>query len=186
MIGSRIHITGASGCGVSALGAALAGRLGIAYLDTDSFYWLPTPDPFTEKRPVETRFALLEDAFAASPQGWVLSGSLDGWGDPLVPRFDLVVFLRAPTEIRMARLRARERHRYGAVVEPGGERHEASQEFLAWCAGYDAGVRTGRSLARRLAWLERLSCPVIRLDGTAPTEALADAVIACFAKDGRS
>ena len=44
----RIHITGASGFGVSTLGGALAARLGCAHLDTDDFYWLPTDPPYRE------------------------------------------------------------------------------------------------------------------------------------------
>ncbi|QUD86177.1 ATP-binding protein [Phenylobacterium montanum] len=172
----RIHITGASGCGVTTLGAALAGRLGLAHLDTDSFYWLPTDPPFTDKRPVPERLALLDQTFADAPRGWALSGSLDGWGDPLIPRFDLVVFLQVPTEIRMARVIARERQRFGAAIDPGGAMHQASQDFRAWCAGYDAGGMAGRNLQRHLAWLEALPCPVLRLDGTEPTSALAEVV----------
>ena len=47
---------------------------------------------------------------------WVLSGSLSGWGDPLVPKFDLVVFLFVPNEVQMQRLRAREIQRYGHLA----------------------------------------------------------------------
>lgn len=179
----RIHITGASGCGVSTLGAALAGRLGLAHLDTDSFYWLPTDQPFTDKRPVEARLALLAEAFAAAAQGWVLSGSLDGWGDPLIPQFDLVVFLQVPAAVRMARILARERARYGAAIEPGGAMRQTSQDFIAWCAGYDAGEQSGRNLARHLAWLQRLPCPVLRLDGTAPPADLAGQVEARLTRE---
>jgi len=45
-----ILITGASGSGTSTLGAALAKELGIAHLDADDYYWLPTTPPFTAKR----------------------------------------------------------------------------------------------------------------------------------------
>jgi hypothetical protein len=44
-----------------------------------------------------------------SPQRWVLSASLAGWGDALIPSFDLMVFLYVPTEGRLACLRRRER-----------------------------------------------------------------------------
>ena len=49
---AHIHITGASGAGVTTLGAALAERLGGAQFDVDDFFWMPTVPPFTDKRPV--------------------------------------------------------------------------------------------------------------------------------------
>jgi adenylate kinase family enzyme len=51
----RIHILGASGSGTTTLGANLALRYRIKYLDTDSFFWIRSRVPFTEKRPVEER-----------------------------------------------------------------------------------------------------------------------------------
>jgi len=51
-----------------------------------------------------------------------------------IAQFTLVVFLWIPPEIRLERLKARERSRYGDVVLPGGERHEASLRFLDWAS----------------------------------------------------
>jgi adenylate kinase family enzyme len=79
MLGApRIHITGASGSGVTTLGAALAARLGAAHLDTDFFYWKPTDPPFTVKRETADRPARVVAAMDAAPAGRILSGSLDG------------------------------------------------------------------------------------------------------------
>jgi adenylate kinase family enzyme len=46
---------GASGSGTSTLAAALGKRLGIAHLDTDDYYWLPTDPPFEQARPTTER-----------------------------------------------------------------------------------------------------------------------------------
>ncbi len=112
----------------------------------------------------------------------MLSGSLDGWGDPLIPRFERVVFVAVPTEVRMARLAARERARYGAAIDAGGRLHAHHLDFMAYAAAYDTGqftsVLTGRYRARHDAWLAGLPCPVVRLDGVLPTAALVDAVLA--------
>jgi adenylate kinase family enzyme len=173
----HIHIAGASGCGVSTLGAALAARLGCDHLDTDNFYWAPTDRPFQASRPIPERLRLLQAAFDAAPNGWVLSGSLDGWGDPLIVLFERVIFLSAPTEVRLARLAARERRRLGPAVDPGGALHEHHRDFLDYAAAYDsgefAGPMTGRYRARHEAWLARLPCPLLRLDGTLATATLA-------------
>jgi adenylate kinase family enzyme len=42
----RIHITGASGAGVSTLGCALADALAIPHHDTDDYFWQPTSPPY--------------------------------------------------------------------------------------------------------------------------------------------
>jgi hypothetical protein len=101
---------------------------------------------------------------------------LTGWGDPLVARFDLVVFLTAPTEQRLARLVQRERKRFGAAVAPGGAMHDSHVEFLIWAGSYDDGGATQRSRLTHEAWLARLPCPVLRLDGRLPLNDLVDAV----------
>jgi adenylate kinase family enzyme len=175
-VSTRIHITGASGSGVTTLGAALARRLQCPQLDVDHFYWALTEPPFVEKRPVAERLALLGEPLRDDK--WVLSGSLVGWGDPLIPLFDLIVFLRAPAEVRMARLRAREKARYGDAIEPGGRMYETSQAFLRWASRYDEPHFEGRSLAVHERWLDRLKVPVVRLDGTKPTTEQVKAVMA--------
>jgi adenylate kinase family enzyme len=167
----RIHITGAAGAGVTTLGRALARRLGVSHYDVDDFYWLPSDPPYRQKRAVPERLRLLGDALGRTPDAWVLSGSLDGWGDPLVPLFDLVVFLLVPKEVRLDRLRARERQRYGDdALAPGGGLHEEYVAFLEWARAYDEGTREGRNRARHEAWLARLSCPAIRFEGVLSVE----------------
>jgi adenylate kinase family enzyme len=175
----RIHITGASGCGVTTLGAALAARLGVPWHDTDSYFWLPTEPAYVTPRAMADRIARLARALD-DEVGWVLSGSLDGWGDALIPRMTLDVFLRVPTAIRMERLRAREVARFGTRIAPGGDMHAGSQEFLTWAESYETAGPGQRSLARHEAWLAALPCPVLRLDGTLPAAALPPLVLAAL------
>jgi adenylate kinase family enzyme len=162
---SRIHIVGASGSGTTSLAVEIAKRHGHRHLDTDDYYWLRTVPPYREKRPEEERLALLRQAFSES-KSWVLSGSLCGWGDPLISEFELVVFLVVPTPVRLARLLVRERARYGQqAIASGGELHGAHVEFLDWAGRYDTGGLEMRSRALHEAWLATVSCPVIRLEG---------------------
>jgi len=163
----RLHVTGASGAGVTALGTALAEHLGVAHLDTDDFYWMPSDPPFQRKRPVPARLGLLDEAMARHPR-WVLAGSITGWGDPLLARIDAVLFVHTPVALRLERLRRRERERFGAAIDPGGPMHDHHRAFLEWAAAYDSGSREGRSLPRHEAWLAAASCPVVRLDGRKP------------------
>jgi hypothetical protein len=162
----RIHIMGASGAGTTTLGRALADSLAVPHHDTDDYYWRPTDPPYQETRDISDRLRLMHDLFLPG-QAWVLSGSLDSWGDPLIRFVDLVVFLRVPTEIRLLRLRDRE-----------SRRGLADDDFLEWASHYDDGTREGRSLPRHQAWLKTLHCPVLRLDGTLPVAALVDQIVA--------
>lgn len=173
----RIHITGASGSGTTHLGRVLAQRLDVPHFDTDDFYWLPKAPVYSVKRAPEERLRLMHALFTPGPE-WILSGSVVGWGDPLMPLFDLVIFLRTPTPIRLARLREREERRFGAqALAPGGERHAFHASFLDWAAQYDRADFEGRSASRHQTWLERLSCPVLRLAGDAPISTRAEAVL---------
>lgn len=174
----RIHIFGASASGTSTLGRALAAELGTQSFDTDDFFWEPTDPPFTKKRRVESRLDLMQQMFLPR-RDWVLSGSLMGWGDSLVPHFDLVVFLHLDPSVRLARLRGREIRRYGAAaLQPGGSQYREYRAFLEWAKGYDDPNFGGRSLHGHRAWLETLTCPVLELDSDRPVADLVAAVTA--------
>ena len=161
----RVHIFGASGSGTTSLARALSAAHGHRHLDTDDFYWLPTDPPYRQVRPVDARLCLLQDSLAGA-RSWVLSGSLCGWGDPVIGLFDLAVLLLVPTEVRLARLRAREIERYGAeAIALGGPLRSAHVEFLDWAGRYDAGGPEMRSRAMHEAWVAALPCPTLRLEG---------------------
>jgi len=164
----RIHILGASGSGVTSLGRALADALAIPHHDTDDYFWQPTTPPYRDKREVAERLRLMREMFLPRTD-WILSGSLESWGDAIIPALDLVVFLTTPRETRLRRLRAREATHFGAdAVAPGGWRHKECEEFIEWASHYEAGDREGRSLSRHQAWLAKLPCPNLRLDGSRP------------------
>lgn len=164
-----IHLFGASGSGTTTLGRALAGALGYRHLDTDDYFWLPTDTCFTQKRPAAERIALMDADIDASP-GAVISGSLTGWGDVLMPRFTLAVRVVTPTAVRLERIRAREYARFGERIREGGDMYRVHTDFLDWAARYDTGDVTMRSKACHDAWQQMLSCPVIAVDGTAATD----------------
>ncbi len=87
----RIHIVGASGAGVTTLGRALAAALAFPHHDTDDYFWFPTTPPYRRMRERDDRLRLVRDVFLERPD-WVLSGSIDSWGDSIAPLFDVVAF----------------------------------------------------------------------------------------------
>lgn len=165
----RIHVLGASGSGTSTLGRALAAALQAPFLDADDFYWVKTDPPYQTPRPHDERRAALAGAVDGLPS-WIVSGSMMGWGDVLIPALDLVVYLTIPPDLRLARLRAREQASFGARLLPGGDMHAEHAHFMAWATSYDEGGLDVRSRASHARWMELLACPVLRLDGDLTTE----------------
>lgn len=159
MNGIRILVTGAAGSGTSTLAAALAERLDGTAVEADALYWLPTHPPYRHKRDAQPRLALARAALA-TPGPVVMAGSVMGWGLEVEDAFDMIVFLRVPTPVRLERLRAREIDRHGRIDEA----------FIAWAAAYDDGTEEGRSLPLHLAWLAARGTHRITLAGPQTTE----------------
>ena len=160
-MGARIHIFGASGSGTTTLGKALAEALNIPHYDTDNYLWIQTNPPFQQIRDRTERQELLRQVLTPNTS-WVLSGSLCGWGDFVIPIFDYVVFLLIPPAIRLQRLKQREIERYGSGIEhPSNPRYQDSQNFLHWAAAYDAGGSNMRSRFSHEEWIANLPCPVL-------------------------
>jgi len=161
---NHIHILGASGSGTTTLGLELAKKTGYHHFDTDDFYWEQTDIPYTKPRPIEERQKLLRSKLLSKTK-WILTGSLTGWGDMFVPEFYLVVFLWIPSDLRIQRLHARERLRYGSQIEYGGEKYKSFIKFIDWASMYDTGDESIRSKKLHESWLKGINCDVLRLEG---------------------
>ncbi|SFB41345.1 Adenylate kinase [Pseudomonas simiae] len=171
----RIYITGASCAGVTTLGQHLATRLGLRQVDVDDFYWMPTDPPFTTKRPPSERVSLMQQALG--DDGWVLTGSCMVWGDALIADADVIVFVVTPTPLRLERLAAREKARYGARIAPEGDMHQIHLAFREWASQYDDPNFSGRNRALHEAWLSQLTAPILRVDGADSVETMVTAVV---------
>lgn len=167
----RLLVTGASAAGTTTLGRSLASLQSIPHADVDDYLWLPTSPPYTHKRPVKERLALMNALFVPR-DSWVLSGSLRGWGDSVIEQVDAVVFLALDPHTRMNRLIDRQVLRYGATIEQGGVNEAAHHDFLDWARGYDDTTLAGRSRAVDEHWLSQLPCPVLQLNSAEPKSRL--------------
>ncbi|PJJ79623.1 AAA family ATPase [Mucilaginibacter auburnensis] len=165
----KIHIMGASCAGSTTLGNTLAKRLGYTYLDTDAYYFVPSEIPFSVKREPTERIAMMKTDFEGN-ENVIVGGSLVSWGDDWFSKFDLVVFLYLPHDIRMARLHAREVERYGDKIFNDPYRAMQYQQFTAWAKGYDDNTTNGRNLGVHLDWLSKVTCPVLKIEGDTTVE----------------
>lgn len=170
-----IHILGGAGSGTTTLGNALAKAWGWTHLDTDDYFWVTSDIPFTVIREKADRRVLLRADVEKSDR-CVLSGSLCGWGDFLIDRFELVIRMSTPCAVRIQRLKEREKKLFGDRILPGGDMYDAHQTFLKWAGTYDTADVDSRSVALHEQWIAGLTCPVLRLDGTQPVSVLLKAV----------
>lgn len=164
-----IHIYGASGSGTSTLGRKICEELGYQFMDTDDYFWMPTNPQYTLKREKGERVRLMKKDIEAFPNV-VISGSLSGWGDELIPFFQLVIRLVTDTDVRIERLKKREREKFGERIAPGGDMYEHHLDFLEWARKYDTGDINMRSKAMHDKWQELLPCPQIALNGAGDLE----------------
>lgn len=159
-----IHIYGASGSGTSTLGRKISNELGYKFMDTDDYYWLPTNPKFNAKRNIDERIALMKNDIESS-ENVVISGSLVDWGDVLIPYFTLAVRMETDTDIRIDRLRKREKADFGNRIEKGGDMYENHLEFIEYAKSYDTGDLDIRSKAKHDDWEKLLKCKRILLNG---------------------
>lgn len=158
----RVFVTGANGVGKTTTGRMIANALHCSAFDLDDLTYEPGDPPFQVMRSVDDRIALAASLFLAKAD-WVLSGNGLAWNGPLVPWFDRVVLLTlTDRQSQRDRLVARERARFGARLDPGGDMHATHTEFMARVSRLDGDNQTPRD--RHAEWIKQVPCPVITVD----------------------
>jgi len=164
--GRGVIIFGAPGSGTSTVGRALADELGFLHIETDDISGTRVDvPPFRISRTLEERIELLQ-ATISECVNFVISGSMWDWGESFIPFFDLAVFITVPADIRIRRLVKREQERYGERICVGGDMYCHHHRFIQWAKTYDTD-NPDRSLKLHEEWIATLSCPVMRIDGSA-------------------
>ena len=155
-----ILVCGLNGSGKSTLGRALAAALRLRFLDSEDLYF---PDGrFDAPRTREEFLAALD---AATREGDFVFASVKGNGvQALHERISLAIWVDAPRETRLQRVRERSFRRFGERMLPGGDLYAAEERFFAQVAS--------RSDEEMRAWAAQLPWPVLRVDGTRPVQAL--------------
>lgn len=169
-MGTGIILCGLNGCGKTTLGRVVAKRLNFRALDIEH-YWFPSSESFVVSRTKEeVQQLLLEDLELDG--GFVLSSVSCGWGSTIESHFALAVYLSAPKDLRLERIRQRELRRFGDRVMAGGDLYESQQRFRQFVAN--------RSEEPVRAALKGLCCPVLELDAALPVGILAKTIVMAF------
>lgn len=153
-----IIVFGANGSGKTTLARELARRLNYKFMDMEDYYFEETEIPYTVKRSHEDCIQrMLADM--GKHQCFVLAAVTGDLGDTIPLFYDCAVFVSAPPELRLERVKQRSYARYGERVRHGGDMYEQEQRFYEFVAT--------RPLSKIEEWASTLTCPVIPVDGTA-------------------
>ena len=158
-MGTGIQICGLNGCGKSTLGKALAERLGFHFIDNEGLYFSRiAPDaPYANPRSREEVENLLMEEVRTHPN-FVFAAVKGNYGERITPKYNYVVVVEVPKEVRLQRVRNRSFQKFGNRILPGGDLHEEEEAFFRMAASrQDDFVEN---------WLLTVTCPVIRVDGT--------------------
>ncbi|MCL2462008.1 MAG: AAA family ATPase [Defluviitaleaceae bacterium] len=152
-----IIVFGANGAGKTTIARELARILNYRHMDIEDYYFEKSEVPYTVARSREDCLSMML-ADIEKYRAFVLSAVTGDFGGAITRFYELGVYVSAPLELRMERIRRRAYEQYGKRVQAGGDMHEREAEFLDFAAS--------RPLEKIERWAETLTCPVIRIDGT--------------------
>ena len=158
----QLLITGGPGAGATTAGRAISEVLGVPCFDSDDYFHKPTDPPYQEQYTKEERSTLLRESFLGSPS-WILSGSISAWGIQDIV-FSHAVVLNIGTQVRINRLKQRERERFGVRIDKGGDMYDEHTGFMNWAMHYESGELEGRSLPVERKFLESNCKRVLEVD----------------------
>ncbi len=157
----KIIICGGNGAGKSTLGRSLAGELGYLFLDIEDYYFAGScPDYlYGEARTKEEVGRLLLQDMRMHGK-FILAATKGDYGAEAESMFTHAVYVSAPREIRIERVRNRSFGRFGSRILPGGDLYDKEEQFF--------DMVRNRSEKELTNWIDSLSVPVIHADGTKP------------------
>ncbi|XMB72404.1 AAA family ATPase [Mycoplasmatota bacterium WC30] len=157
-----INIFGSSGSGSTTLAKNIALNYDYKFIDVDDYLWQKTDPPFTKRNTDKIAVSLIKEALNDN-QPAVISGSLVGICDGLKKDISLFVYINLDKEIRISRIKNREKERFGSRILPGGDLHEQHLSFLQWVSDYEENPETLRSRRQHLLWLDDVKTPVLKI-----------------------
>ena len=151
-----IIIFGANGSGKTTLGRELAHILNFKHMDIEEYCFEKSEIPYTVVRPREVCLDLMLSDIKKY-NSFVISTVTGDLGDTIPRFYKLAVYLFAPAQLRMERIKQRAYEQHGSRVCKGGDMYEQELRFFDFVAS--------RPLSNIDEWAKTLTCPVICVDG---------------------
>ena len=171
-----ILICGLNGVGKSTLGRILADRMGYEFIDNEDLFF-PKTDPsymFSGPRSEEEAVRILEERISGNNR-FVFAAVKGDYGDKLMASLDHIVLIEVPKQIRSRRVRDRSYRKFGDRILPGGDLSDRENKWFL--------LTDSRPETYVTDWLEKVNCPVIRIDGTLPAEENADYLVSVLPEE---
>lgn len=162
-MGTGILVCGLNGTGKSTLGKALAERLHFYFIDNEDLYF-PKIDPayiYAAPRTREEVEKLLLNEIEKH-EDFVFASVKGDYGETIYPFFQYAVLIDVPKNIRIERVKNRSFQKFGNRMLLGGDLYEQEERF------FDLVKSRAEDTVEK--WIQSLSCPIIRINGTKPIE----------------
>ena len=162
-MGTGIIICGLNGAGKSTLGKALAEKLNFYFIDNETLYFPAADSPYVyacARTREEAEKLLLEEI--ALHENFVFASVKGDYGEFICSFFQYAVLIDVPKNIRLERVKNRSYQKFGNRMLPGGDLYEQEENFF-----HLVRFRTENFVEN---WLQSLTCPIIRVDGTKSIE----------------
>ena len=162
-MGTGIVICGLNGAGKSTLGKALATELGFHYIDIEDLYF-PKTDPHYTYASARTRDEVQKLLIfeVKAHENFVLAAVKGDYGEVFQSFLQYAVLVNVPKEVRLQRIKSRSFQKFGNRMLPGGDLYKQEEQFF--------DIVKARTENTVEDWIQTLSCPIIRVDGTKPIE----------------
>ena len=162
-MGTGIIICGLNGTGKSTLGKVLAEKLDFYFIDSENLYFPASDSCYNYALPRTRKEAekLLYHEITLH-KNFVLASVKGDYGELIHPFFQYAVLIDVPKDIRLQRVKNRSYQKFGNRMLPGGDLHEQEEVFFHFVES--------RKEEDVEEWLQSLSCPIIRVDGTRSVE----------------
>ena len=162
-MGTGIIICGLNGAGKSSIGRALAKELGFHFIDNEDLYFPKTDTHYTYASPRARKEVeqLLFNEIKAH-KDFVFASVKGDYGEAIYPFFQYAVLLYAPKDIRLQRVKERSFQKFGSRMLWGGDLYEQEENF------FDLVESRTENMVEE--WVQSLSCPIVRVNGTQPIE----------------
>lgn len=162
-MGIGIQICGLNGCGKSTLGKALAERMNFHFIDIENLYFSRTniDEPYTNPKSRTEVEQLLAEEISKHPD-FVFAAVKGDYGNDIIPLYDYIVVIDVPKDIRSQRVRNRSYQKFGNRILVGGDLHSQEEAFFLM-----VDSRKDDYIAN---WLQKVSSPIISVDGTKTVE----------------
>ena len=163
-----IVVFGANGSGKTTLGRQLAKTLNFKHMDVEDYYFEKSDIFYSHPRSKDEVINLMLDDIEKY-RDFVISGVTCDFGEKIAAMYSCAVFLSAPIELRMGRIRDRAIDKHGERAMPGGDIYEDRVKFIEYARTRDLSVID--------KWAKTLTCPIIHLDATKPILENARAIV---------